>query len=233
MGGNLDILDWMLNWDSSKPKDVKFSVKEFIRNHDYKVLQWFLDHGMLKLRSRHMEWVMNLLSDDPELIPMLCWIMKRAPWGPKAFNEKSRASITEEAIQSLRIDVIHWLHAKGILYSQVKDGVLMERHLIPHNLEYAICLAANACCYHLLRTLHDLKVWDLSQIAEVLPGTPKNQIYCHFHCDHENGMCKQTQGINYTNPHCCNSCAENQVLFIGGSDLGKTNPPPVYYCFSS
>ncbi len=156
-GGHLNILNWVNHkyaWDKRSLDDSKKTIKKFIRKRDYKVLKWFLDHNLLGLGQKHLKWAIEVLSDDPELIPMLSWIIRRIP-EPEKINMQKKFKLIGKAIQTLRSDLIHWFH---------NNNELLRLDPVPQLPVFAgqiyIGKALHDSCYHFLRTLHDLKICD-------------------------------------------------------------------------
>ena len=159
-GGDLYILEYMLNaYEITKPTYVETEANKHIRTHDYKVLEWLVDNDIFHPDESHLIYAILELSDDPELMPMLSWLMKKYALNQKVPLESdgiNQIFITEAAIKTNRLEVIHWIYKKGLLWTMASNN------WVPKNIRNAITQSISNCCYHLLRVLHNLRVCNLS-----------------------------------------------------------------------
>ena len=224
VGGHLDVLKYMLNaYKERKPTYLGNNVNKHIRRHDYKVLDWLFDEDLVRPDEIHLRYTLNRLPDDPELIPILSWLMKKCVLYKPAlkFSETDRLEITVAGIKTNRLEVIHWIYKEGLLWTEELGRP------IPSDIHRAIKHSMVNGCYHLLRVLHNLNVLNLNYTL-VCSETMTLMYY-----EDARAMAKRpTQWIHH--PSLNHYTAARGLLeeydtfnFIS-SKLGKLNPPPSF-----
>ena len=216
-GGHLNVLDWLYTNYREEVRMIEGGYhssgkipKKWIRKHNYKVLQWFLDRHLFDISIKHLIWAVKTLPNDPELMPMLSWIMERLPPVKGALANMGKYKLIKASMGTFRSDLMHWLHANGMLEL---DPPVPYQGFIE---EYSVQQAYEYTCYHFLRTLHDLKLCDLRHFEILKTGELFVDLY---------DVCNHLAPAINLPPRFKFKKDSNHKCFFLASDKGKTNPP--------